>query len=482
MKENKTASVLRNRSIRRTDDTQPQGREGIFAMTRSASTDHNRDAPAARRCLQPSRSATCNTGTDYRETVYPRNLRLGVALEAFWQLGMSFIILSTIQVGFLSRLTSSKILIGVYLAIGPLTMSVVPLFCSHVFRDQRSHKKWLIVLHLVYVLAWGTTGLAILFLWEYIGSRGILGLLFMTTLVCSLSMACIVPVWFDFMTERIIPGGKKGRYFGTTVAAGSLCAVGGAYLSRLLLKAARFPANFGWSFLLFSVMGSLSVSCMSLLQEGKGPRAQTSRRPSLQMHFLQLRLMLKRNRALRIFLLASVFVSSGSVVLGFLSLYATTTFAISAEVLGTFSLFMVGGQCLSAAVLGRLGDRKGHRKSYVICIVCYLASLVTAIISPSAAWLLLAFFLYGGYLGYSWLGPANIVTDLAAEGEVQSTLASYYAVVNPFLAVIPPLCGILVDIWGYRAVSCLFLLLTLTGLVLVQQVPVTYDHDTTTLL
>lgn len=391
-----------------------------------------------------------NPDSDLRLEVYPRNLVLAIIMEGFWQFGYAFIVLNTVQAGFLSRLGASEFLVGLYIAIPTIAMCLVPLFGSHLLRDPSSHRAMVIWLHVVHVVPWGLLGGYVLF-GRYTSSAWTTGFMFVTGAVAAVAMGFIVPLWFDFMTNRIIPPGRKGHFFGITIAVGSAAGVVGAYLSKLLLKHVPYPANFAYCFLMFGLMGGLSVATMSLLREGRIPNG-VPQEESLRRH-LQWFVWLVRNHVkLRRFFLAAIVIGAGASAANFYGVYAVRRFGLPSDVLGSFSMFMVVGQSISSALLGRVGDRKGHHKAYLIAVVCLLGSLVVAAVGNAIWWFYGAFLLFGAYLGYAWIGPASIITDIAPQDSVQRYMAAYYAIVNPFLAAAPPVMGALIRTAGYRGV------------------------------
>lgn len=398
---------------------------------------------------------------DLRSVLYTRNFALGIALECLWQLGASFIVPSTIQVGFLSRLAASEIVIGAFMAMPPAAMCIVPLLSSHVFNDPRNYKKVLIALHLLYVLPWGLVG-ALILLGGSIASL-LIPVFFLCAATAAIAMAAIMPLWFDYLTTQVIPPGKKGQFFGSTVAAGSLFGVAGAYLSRYVLRLIPFPNNFACCFLIFCIMGSLSVAALAFVRGGKTPNGPEAVE-ALRLHFRRLGTLLRLNLNLRWFLAASIFIASAAVAANFFGVYSIRAFGVPPEALGSYSVFIIAGQFLSSALLGRLGDRVGYRPAYSCAVLSYLASVAIILLSRSAATLYLVFFLYGGYLGYSWIGPAAILTDMAQENEIRLYLASYYALINLFLVATPLVNGFLIELLGYRPTLLLSMAMGITGL------------------
>ncbi|MCC6718313.1 MAG: MFS transporter [Acetobacteraceae bacterium] len=122
-------------------------------------------------------------------------------------------------------------------------------------------------------------------------------------------------------------------------------------------------------------------------------------------------------------------------------------------------------------VFGRLGDMVGHRRIFLAGAAVSAVAFVGCAVAPAYGFLLAARVAQG--MGAALLlscGPA-LATFLFPEGERARALGLYTAIFGLGGAVGPPLAGVLVEEWGWRAVYAVRVPLCVLAFVLAWRLP-----------
>lgn len=123
-------------------------------------------------------------------------------------------------------------------------------------------------------------------------------------------------------------------------------------------------------------------------------------------------------------------------------------------------------------VFGRLGDMFGHRRIFLIGAALSAVAFAGCALAPAYGWLLAARVAQG--MGAALLlscGPA-LATFLFPETQRARALGLYTMIFGLGGAIGPPLAGLLVDMWGWRAVYAVRVPLCVLAFVLALRLPV----------
>ena len=123
-------------------------------------------------------------------------------------------------------------------------------------------------------------------------------------------------------------------------------------------------------------------------------------------------------------------------------------------------------------VFGRLGDMLGHRRIFLIGAAVSLLAFIGCTLAPAYGWLLAARVAQG--MGAALLlscGPA-LATFLFPESERARALGLYTMIFGLGGALGPPLAGLLVEQWGWRAVYAVRVPLCLVAFAFALRLPV----------
>jgi MFS family permease len=154
------------------------------------------------------------------------NFTVNAADFALYSLALSFASLLTILPAFVSKFTSSNLIIGMIPAINVLGWLLPQTLSARYVERLSRKKKFILVVGTGERLAWLSIALAVFLLPE---TRPVWKLLAFFTFysVFCFSGGVNTPAWLD-MLGKIIPERKRGRFFGLSSFIGSGIGVGGA--------------------------------------------------------------------------------------------------------------------------------------------------------------------------------------------------------------------------------------------------------------
>jgi MFS family permease len=393
-----------------------------------------------------------------------RNYRFNFFVNAvdgalFW-CGSSFIASTTILPLYISRLTDSKLAIGILSMISAMGWLVPQLFTANWV--QRLPRKKVLPVNLglfferlpvmlmapaALFLATRAPTLALvvflgLFAWHAFGA-GVLAV-----------------AWQD-MIGKIIPIERRGLFFGVTNFLGTATGVVGASMAAWMLDHYAFPTGY---VLTFASSGVLIFVSWLFLAMAREPAQEVTAEPVSQLEFFRrLPDILRADPNFRRYLLSRVVIAFGGMASGFATVYAVQRWALSDGQAGTFTTAILLGQALANLVLGPLADRTGHKMVLEIGALLGAIAIGLAAVVTHANWFYVIFALLGvqtaGFLSSSLMialefGPRDLRPTYIGLNNTVSGIAGGLA---------PIFGGWLAEIAGYRGVFVVALGIGLVG-------------------
>jgi MFS family permease len=334
-------------------------------------------------------------GDDEIAAEVERNYRWNFAVNlldgaSFW-FGLSFISSSTIIPLFVSKLTSSALLIGLVAVIGSASWALPQIFTAN-FTERMPRKKPIIV-NLGFFLER-------LPLWILVASAAVAGqspalallLFFVGYAWHGLGAGMVAPAWQELIA-RCFPVDRRGRFFGITMFIGAGTAAAGAALSTWLLKTFAFAQNFVLTFAIAAA--SITVSWIFLALAREPAQAVDAPRKSNRQFLAELPSIVRRDHNFRRFLVARSTLTFGSLGTGFITVSAIYRWQIADSVVGVYTIVYMLGQTAGTLAFGFLADRFGHKLSLEIGALASAIAFLLALLAPSPGWIFAVFFLLG---------------------------------------------------------------------------------------
>ncbi|GAB4561623.1 MAG: MFS transporter [Anaerolineae bacterium] len=391
------------------------------------------------------------------ERNFPWNFVVNALDGAFFWFALTFASTSTILPVYVSRLTDSKLALGVLAAIPSMGWLLPQLITAPLVERLPRKKPFFLWVSLATErVAFLFMALSAYFLAD--SSPGWALTLFFVTLCWHAFGAGVIATAWQEMVAKIIPVRWRGRFFGVTNFLGAAMGLPGAAAATYILRRYPFPTNFALCFFITFVGVMLSWVAVSLTREPVGPRREEAEPP--RAYLRRLGEILRTDTNFAHFLSARVVSTIGAMFVGFIAVAAIQRFQLPDEVAGRFTAFYVGGQLVANLLFGPLADRFGHKLVIEIGMLCNLAAAALTLWAIDPVMISLAFALQGMTMA-SYLLSGMSITFEFSEPEIRPTyigLAS--TVVGVFSGVAPLLGGWLAGLFGYTTLFtvCLIVL------------------------
>ncbi len=396
----------------------------------------------------------------YVATNFRWNFGANVMDIAFYMLGMSFVSSATILPLLVSKLTDSKLAIGLIPAIYSLGFLLPQLLTAN-FTERLRYKKWFVVL----VSGPGERGpwlLMGLIVWAFAIPYPTLTLLciYAGLAVAMGSAGTANPAWTDLIA-KVIPVQKRGRWAGVAWSLGALLGIGGAALAGRMLANYPYSKNFGLCFLAASVALFFSWVGLALNREPAGLIVKPH--ITLSDYLRQLPHVLRRNTNYSHFLISRSVAALGGMAAGFFMVYGFERFGLSGRDVGLLTAVFTGSQAVANPLWGLLGDRAGHKVVLVGAAFCMMLATGVALITPVAAGMYVVFALNGAAWAADSVSAQNVVMEFAAPDERPTYIGLSNTLQAPARALAPIIGGLLATVLGYRGMFPVAILLAGVG-------------------
>jgi len=396
-----------------------------------------------------------------RENDYKWNFAVNLLDGVSFWFGFSLISTTTILPLFISKLTPSLLPIGLISVIHSAGWFLPQLFSAPITERYDQKKKivvgWgffleripiiVMVLSTIYARAHPAIALALMLValtWNAVGA-GVVATAWMT------------------LIAKIIPPIKRGSFFGITNFLGSIFGILGSALSIWLLEAFVFPDSFIILYGIAAVFTTLSWGFLALTRE---PREVHNENEQRQTAFWKdLIKIIKVDHNYRRFVISSLIITLGGMGAGFVTISAIQRFSVSDGTVGIYSVTLLAGQTVGYLVLGKIGDRYGHKKSLEIGVGAILVAFVIAYFMQNPSLYFVVFVLLGINLS-AWIGSGMLVVWEFCDTSRVPTYSGLANTVRGVIGTIAPLIGTQLASFGFGILFALSALITLIGLVM----------------
>jgi MFS family permease len=361
----------------------------------------------------------------------------------FW-FGLSFISTSTILPLFISKLTSSKLPLGLIAVISQGGWFLPQLFTANVV-ERLARKKPVVVNLGFFTERLPMWGLVIAALMAARSPTLALVLLLLSFAWHSLGAGLVATSWQD-MVARCFPVKRRGLFWGVSSFIGLGMGTVGSFFSAWMLEEYPFPNNFAYVFAIAAVSIMLSWFALSLTREPVGPvRAP---RQSNREFWAGLLPLLRADHNFRRFMMARITLALGGMGAGFVTVAAVSRWDVSDSTVGLYTAAMLLGQTVGNLVFGLLADRFGHKLSLELGAVASCLSFTLAWLAPTAEWYYVVFALSGISLGALVVSGLLVVMEFSGP----SRRPTYLGLANTgtgLAGMVGPLLGSLLAGWSY---------------------------------
>ena len=367
--------------------------------------------------------------------------------EGIWGLGSGLVSVLTVLPLVLRRLGATPIELGILFAMANGGILLTQVLGTYLFQHGRGKKRFLVRCHLFIVLPYCAATGAIIYLLS--GSHPALARALILS-VFSLHVLClgaIVPIWFDWVAE-LFRMEARGRAMGMGAAAFAIGATVGAGAAGLIRHVAPFPAGFALLFVVCLPLFALSLLAFGSVVEDPEhhvpvPRASAKELKDRLLHSLA-------DQNFRNYLTARIMMMTGVGAWAFFAVHFRSP--SGGQVSGALIISFDGLRSISQAVcgylLGRIGDRSGHKFGIVLGQSAYMLAVAVAVVSKGAVACAVCFALLGVAFSADLVSHSNMIYETCPHDNRTVHITLSNVATCPFLIVAPLLTGVLVVHWG----------------------------------
>lgn len=395
-----------------------------------------------------------------------RSFWLGVLNGALFEFAERLIDPPLVLTWFVSRLTSSNLLIGLVAPLGDAGWFLPQIFVSGLV--QRMPRKMLsyTIATIIRVLSWLLLAAVV---WLVDDLRLLLGAFFAFYGLARIASG-LGGLGFFEVVAKTIPANRRGSFFAWRLFAGGILALGAGGVTRAVLERVPFPDGHALLFVLYIAVAAPAMLAFILIREPPG--TATPQTVTLGQQLRRAGEFLRADPIFRRYMAARTALGLAGIALPFYGVYARNVLGAPEGMVGIYVAVRVGAGLLANLPWGRVSDRKGNR----LVMLCFslgsgLASLIAlalviwVTVSPQQeSWLpylATPLFLLNGALGPAGaLVGNNFLLELAPEAERPLYLGLSNTLIG-IVVLISGFGGLIVDLVGYAGLFGLSALLCL---------------------
>ena len=393
-----------------------------------------------------------------------RNILTCTVGEALFGVGMGLVAIATALPLLLEHLGAGKVMIGLAFSIGTAGWYVgQPLGLLTIARKRRT-KRFLVPWSFTFaVLTYTAMGVAVWFLADNRPLGAAWAVLALLT-VRMVGAGAGVPLWFDWQS-RVFRREIRGRAIGCIAGASAFGVTVAAVAAGVARRTIAWPLDYTLLFAFSSVFCAVALGVFLSVRE---PASVTESAPSLGLRGIMSRFRRSLGeRNFRSYLIARILLTLGA---GAVAFYAVHFESPEGGGLKSSTVIALGAcltlpQAAASYVLGRLGDRHGHKAGILAGSLAQGASLLVACLGSGVWACVVSFSLLGVAFSAWWVSHVNMLFETCPHDSRVAHITAANMLLSPFLLLVPLGTGWLMEsVVGVRAGIALALAPTALGI------------------
>ncbi len=376
---------------------------------------------------------------EFRSLDTRRNFTALIIDAAGWPLGQSFLSPQTVLPMFIAVLSKSNFTIGMVVAIQSIGQLVMQILASN--RVERMPRKKIYVFVVGVLVERLPYLLLAVAIFLFSNNQLLLVIFFACWIVANVGVGVNLPAYIGLFAKVMAPV-LRGRLTGIGNAAGTLLAVGGAYLTTRLLEHGSGNSGFGWVFVIGFVILTVTVVPFLFIDEPtvheEGPRRKTL------AYVRELPAVLTTNRPFAGFVIMQTTLQFIAASTPFITGYAALKLGASEQSAGIFTGIFMAASTVGSFLFGFIADSHGYRRVLLIGAGLAVLTYGTLAFSPSLEVVWGCYFTAGLLMSAVSLG-----TNMSMEYTTPNRAVTYSTIMfsagAPVRAVGPLLLGLLAD-------------------------------------
>lgn len=270
-------------------------------------------------------------------------------------------------------------------------------------------------------------------------------------------------VVYNTVMAKVIPVETRGRFIGLREFAGGVTASLVALVAGYLIKTLVFPHSYAATYLLAFVLTCAGLVFFAFSREPAAP-VVLAKSPLFE-RLRSLPALLRADKNFASYCLCRAVGSFALMSNPFLILYAGNKMPITGKELGQLTFCYFIAQTCVNLLLGRVADRNGFRRVFLISVSIWTLALVMLVAAPASYSLAVAVFLaLGAGVGGFNMAMSNMVLEFGDTAGMPMRIALVNSIGEISSAIGPLIAGFLADNVSYKSVFSLSILFTLLAL------------------
>lgn len=345
---------------------------------------------------------------------------------------------------------------------------------NYIFKSVHSRKRLLVLFHIFLIATPYLCMGVIVFLSHLFSDAFVRWALLLSFAFRFLMVGVVLAVWMDWVAHLFhhrIRGSVMGWTWGGASLAGSVAALAAGWLIKLHPQ----MSTYGW---LYMVAGVLAMAFMIPFALIKDPALEEpDRQLRLKLGALVSRFRLSlMDRNYRSFLLGRWLGILGFTIVPFIAIYYSSAVGggLTDGTIVASGAAMNAGMACSTILLGKLGDRKGHRIGLLIGTMMQIVTLLILLFSSGTASCIIAYAGAGLCIGSRYIAGHNMMFETCTHDNRMAHITAGNLVLSVVSIGGPLLAGSFAGRWGLRplfGVSLVFSIMSFIWIFLLVKEP-----------
>lgn len=404
---------------------------------------------------------------DHVIAIRRQNRRTILLFELFWGIALPFVQSTTTLPGYLQSLGASGILIGLVPAVFAGGIAFIQPFSLYLIRPGPARLRKTLAAYRL-----GASCYLLMALSAFLLPADAVTLRLVSFFVCYLGYVFIAgagdPHYFA-MVVGSTTARDRGWFFGLRIVWFGLGGLLGAALATPLLRAVAAPHNFALSMAAGALFILSATVWFTRFCDDSKP--DPGLRPSLGECLTDVWRLARLHPHFLLFLVAACLFVLSQGPFAFLALYIKGRLAAGDGILARLGALFAVCSMIFALLLGRAGDRFGHRSTFLFGIVCYALGVGWMMVATSLPGLFAAYFLASIFSPAWQVSAFNLGYECAGEVDAARVNAGIALVTAPLRIIGPVAAGAALDRWGYPTVFTVTVAVAVVSLLLALGLP-----------
>ena len=365
--------------------------------------------------------------TEFTLRDHNHNLKYNLMHEFCWGFGIAFHTIYAIVPLFLRELGAPESVAVSTAGLFAVLIALPTLFTAALGRNIRNIKRAVILVHGIILATSFLMGFT--FVWpESAHVQTAWKIYYGYFLLYGLSIGIIIPIWAEFLNQSTLEK-ERGKFFGLGFAFNSIGSfVGGFALKALLTSELPFPRNFGVGFLVLFI--SLTIGTALFFPFRVKTNEMGLRNRSLKDFISETKTIIVGHRNFQKYLLSRIFFAAYLPGMGLYAVYTQAEFKFDISEAGIFTILNVLASGTTSYLVGKMGDRMGHKSGMMVSYIAHFLAVILAIYAQNMFWVYAIFIAIGAGQGAFMPSAMNLIYDFAENRDAKT----YMALIDSFLA------------------------------------------------